>query len=501
MNTSAYSYSFITRSSKIHFGKYDYSKVNYVKNSIKVIIICPVHGEFLQIPNNHLMGIGCRICGINSTTSSPSDFINKSIKIHNGRYDYSLVNYINNHTKVIIICPVHGEFQQIPSAHLSGQGCKKCASLNNKKLFARSVSDFINESNKIHNGKYDYSKVNYINNKTKVIISCQIHGEFSQKPNAHLQGQGCHKCGIMKVKKSLTASVSDFISQANKIHNNKYDYSLVEYKNTHSKVIITCPVHHAQFSQTPHNHLQKHGCPKCAMEFKKKILSSTQKEFIEKACQIHKNKYTYDKTEYINSHSKIIISCKIHGNFKITPSHFLIGHGCTKCSNTYRRTNDEFKNDCNIIHDNKYDYSLTDFKSHSKKIIIICHKHGEFMQSPGHHLSGHGCPSCNESKGEKIISSFLKRNKIKYIRQYKLDKCRNKYRLPFDFYLPNYNMCIEYDGEQHFKPIEAFGGKEEFIKIKKRDKIKTDYCFNNKIKLLRISFKDNVNKILENEID
>ena len=179
---------FIKRSKKSHGDKYDYSKVNYIDCYTKVIIICPKHGEFEQLPRFHLEGKGCKKCG-GSEKLTTEEFINKANKIHNNKYDYSKVNYINNSTKVTIICPVHGKFEQISNSHLSGKGCKKCG--GTEKL---TTEEFINKANKIHNNKYDYSKVKLVNVRTKIVIICPVHGIFEQTPNCHLNGNGCKKC-------------------------------------------------------------------------------------------------------------------------------------------------------------------------------------------------------------------------------------------------------------------------------------------------------------------
>ena len=183
---------FIAKAKLVHGDKYDYSKVEYVGALTKVCIICPKHGEFCQEANSHLRGQGCPKCKSKKQTCTTDEFIAKAKKIHGDKYDYSKVNYVNNYTKVCIICHEHGEFWQTPGAHLRGQGCPKCKS----KKQTCTTDEFIAKAKKIHGDKYDYSKVEYVNRKTKVCIICPKHGEFWQTPSAHLRGQGCPKCGI-----------------------------------------------------------------------------------------------------------------------------------------------------------------------------------------------------------------------------------------------------------------------------------------------------------------
>ncbi len=189
-------------------------------------------------------------------------FIAKAREIHGNKYDYSKVEYINNHTKICIICPQHGEFWQRPNSHLDGCGCKLCGinkSASNRTL---QTEEFIRKAKEIHGNKYDYSKVEYINAKNKVCIICPQHGEFWQAPFNHLNSNGCGKCGRIEYAKNHNKGVENFITDSKKVHGNKYDYSKVEYINATTKVCIICP-EHGEFWQRPMEHLNGCGCPKC----------------------------------------------------------------------------------------------------------------------------------------------------------------------------------------------------------------------------------------------
>ena len=189
-------------------------------------------------------------------------FIQKANEIHNNKYDYSLVNNtFACKDKLKIICPIHGMFEQRYDAHITGQGCGKCSKsiLSNKEIF-------INEANIIHNNKYDYSLVNYINCKTKVKIICPIHEVFEITPDNHLSGHGCKKCSIDKISKTkIEISDLNFIDKANIVHNNKYDYSLINYVGSKTKIKIICPIH-GIFEETPNDHLCGKGCCKCGQQ-------------------------------------------------------------------------------------------------------------------------------------------------------------------------------------------------------------------------------------------
>lgn len=259
-------------------------------------------------------------------------FIIKAREIHGNKYDYSLANYLNNKSKIKIICPTHGEFIQTPNAHLNKQGCPSCGKDKSITERAKTTEQFIQEAKQVHGDKYDYSLVNYKNHCSKIKIICPIHGAFEQIPNSHIQGFGCQKCGLKKTTKLKTLTKEQFIQKAKEL-NNSYDYSLVEYINNSTKVKIICK-EHGVFEITPNNLLSKHGCQKCKTEKIKKYLSSTTKQFVKKAEKIYGNKYDYSLVEYINAHTAVKIICKEHGVFEITPNNHLNCRGCPSCTSS-----------------------------------------------------------------------------------------------------------------------------------------------------------------------
>ena len=267
---------FIDRAKLVHGGKYDYSKINYLTIKDKVKIICKIHGEFEQTPESHFRGSGCHLCaneGIRiSLTKNKESFIIDAIKKHGDKYDYSNVEYINGKTKVKIICSIHGEFEQTPNTHLGGCGCSKCGkdSTSNSKLYT--LNEILIKAIEKHGDKYDYSLVNYIGINNKIKIICPEHGEFEQTPAGHIQGHGCLNCGIYKRTNNITKDINNFINESNLIHDNKYDYSLVNYINCKTDIKIIC-FDHGIFERTPDNHLLGVGCPKCTS-----IMSKPERE-------------------------------------------------------------------------------------------------------------------------------------------------------------------------------------------------------------------------------
>jgi hypothetical protein len=282
-------------------------------------------------------------------------------------------------------------------------------------------------------------------------------------------------------------NTEEFIKKAKKVHGDKYDYSKVNYINSNTKVCIICPIH-GEFWQRPNNHLNGCGCSKCT-KFRNKY---TTEEWIEYAKSIHGNKYDYSKVIYKTSKDNVIIICPEHGEFNIRPDNHNHGEGCPVCryiksSNGIRKNIDEFISQCKKVHGNKYDYSKVEYKNNKTKVCIVCPKHGEFWQTPDNHLSGKGCPRCSQSKLEESTKEFLIENDIPFEEQKSFEWLKFKSPMRLDFYLPQYNVAIECQGIQHFKPLEHFGGNEAFEYSIEKDKKKASLCAENGIKLMYFS--------------
>ena len=305
-------------------------------------------------------------------------------------------------------------------------------------------------------------------------------------------------------------TLEEFIEDAKKVHGNKYDYSKVKYIDARTKVCIICP-EHGEFWQTPRNHITcGDDCPECAkIKYSEKRFLGKE-EFIQRAKEVHKNKYDYLKVEYKNSLTKVCIICPEHGEFWQTPATHLKGIGCPKCgkltaATSHRLTTDEFIQRAKEIHGNKYDYSKTEYKSMKEPVCIICPEHGEFLQVAHTHLTNHGCPKCSSSRLEIIIKDTLEKSNIQYVHQCKFDWLKDINHLTVDFYLPEYNVVIECQGLQHFRPCD-FGSKKRdknklYESILKHDKIKFEECKKHNIDVLYFS-NLNINypySVFENE--
>lgn len=381
------------------------------------------------------------------------EFITSANIKHGGKYDYRDVEYINSQTGVSIICKIHGKFIQTPYAHLHSTGCPKCSG---KVL--KTKDTFINDANVVHGNKYSYDKIVYTNSKTKVTITCNVHGDFDMSPNTHLRGASCPKC-----TKKYSPTTEEFISASKQIHGNLYEYSEVKYVSTKTEVKIFCNKHKEYFYQIPYYHLRSIGCPKC-----KNLKHSKYPEFKKTANSKYNSKYNYDDIEYLNMTSKMKIYCNTHKvyffqtpeshlnspgcpdcieikiskkdllkqerflkklnilkrrcgkkysihfdeirdfdtpiscecnkhklTFIKTPNNLMKKDGCPKCNYPRKITTEEFIRRCDLLHpNNEYDYTNTVYKNTKTDVTILCKLHGYWTTKADNILGGCGCPTC-----------------------------------------------------------------------------------------------------------
>lgn len=237
-----------------------------------------------------------------------------------------------------------------------------------------------------HGDLFDYSLVDYVGTSTKVTIICRKHGAFDQLAGAHKRGQGCAKCMYDGKRKSLDEALQKFRS----VHGDRYDYSLVRYKNVDAKVRIVC-AEHGTFLQSPYVHESGSGCPKCVGRHK------TQNEVIDLFRLAHGDRYDYSKVDFTKVNDKVEIVCSEHGSFLQSPQNHASGNGCVKCAGIYQYSTSEIVSKFKSVHGDNYKYGLVDYVNTGTKVSIICFKHGVFEQAPHSHLSGAGCPNCASS--------------------------------------------------------------------------------------------------------
>lgn len=365
---------------------------------------------------------------------SQEEVLQRIREVHGDHYDLSNVVYVNKRTKIKLTCNKHGSFLTSLDQVLRGQGCPACGKAGAAKKRRVSFQEFEQEANKIH-GVFEYDESSYTKISATIRIKCNLHGWFEQLADAHIrQRQGCPKCGRISQTSKRKMSREEFVSRAQEIHNTShYDYTKVNYKNNRTKVEIRCPKHGAFFS-SPDNHLQGSGCPNCGIE------------------KVHEGQMK-DLESFISD------SIKVHGS--------------------------------------KYDYSLVKYSGGKRTVQIICPKHGQFKQTPNAHQSGSGCPNCNTSKGEDKVKRILQNLDISFKQQQTFKKLIDKRKLKCDFFLPDFNLVIEFNGRQHYEPVNRFGGKNGLVETQRRDQIKRDYLEKNNIDLLEIHYLD---KDIENTI-
>ena len=346
------------------------------------------------------------------------------------------------------------------------------------------LEKLIEKAKKIHGNKYNYSKSDAPTCKDKAIFICPIHGEFEQTWDNHINGRsGCPRCA-----KCHKYTNEEWIEEVSKKHNNKYDYSKTHYTKAKDKVVVICHEkdefgdEHGEFEIRAGNHMAGIGCPKCAKKYK-----PTTEEWIKKAKKVHGEKYIYDKVEYTLSNKKVLITCPIHGDFWQEATSHLSGVGCPKCNGGVELTTEEYIHKLKQVHGDKYDYSKVNYINAKEKIDIICPRHGIFKQLPYQHLKGQGCPKCKSSKLENILMNLFRKNNIVYTYQYKITGDK---QLSCDFFLNNYHMVIECQGEQHFIPTSFDNDKSEekckenYEKVLAYDKLKYDMCINNDLDII-----------------
>lgn len=351
------------------------------------------------------------------------------------------------------------------------------------------TSEFVVKAIAVHGNRYSYDQSVYLGKSVKVVIICSKHGCFKQTPDGHLQGRGCPKCGRETCESAIRSTTNEFIEKAIIIYGDRYGYDKSIYVNRNTNVIITCR-EHGDFEQTPSTHLRGPcGCPKCARIVVENSRRSNIDKFIEKAIAIYGGKYTYDKSVYVNATTKIVIVCKEHGDFEQVPDSHLHGHGCPKCGGCYQLTTKDFIDKARIIHGNKYSYDKSIYINANTKLIITCPKHGDFKQTPDcHNNSTNGCPKCVSSISyisSRWLDSLGVPDDVKHREVKKLIPGRN-FRV--DGFIPDTKTVYEFYGDDvHGNPLlcnpdnkNRFGitYRDAYQKTIDREKIFKDAGFN-----------------------
>jgi protein-arginine kinase activator protein McsA len=365
-----------------------------------------------------------------------------------------------------------------------------------KKTLEETIADF----RKVHGDRYDYSKVDYVNANTKVLIICPVHGVFWQIPSDHKIGRGCSQCGIVSRTQTRTLTTQQIIEDFQKVHGDRYDYSKVNYVNAHAKVLIICP-EHGEFTQKPNHHKKGHGCPECGSISGTKSNTLTTQQVIKDFQKVHGDRYDYSKVDYKNTKTKVTIICQEHGVFLQRPADHKKGDGCPKCSAVWKKenkqrkkTNKQILHEFRKVHGDRYDYSKVEYVSAHVKVLIICPEHGVFWQTASSHKKGRGCPECgnnqiSEPLFRECLETFMSRFGKFEFPNTRPDWLRNPetgYKLELDCYNEELGLAFELQGGQHYKPIKCWGGEKEFVRTIRRDVHKRTECSKHGVELFRI---------------
>ena len=398
--------------------------------------------------------------------------------------------YKGSNIKIMHHCLLHDVYWLItPIGALNGNGCEKCRKEKFHKKYVKSTKQYVNELKKINKNLEVIGE--YIDAKTKITHHCLIHNiYFEQSPNNALNGKyGCKLCLKRKRQDAMAMSNEEYIKRVKEISPN---ISVVgKYVNMKTKILHRCNIHNLEWVVSPEKILNGCGCAKCGKEKYHKSRAKTTKEYIEEVKRINNNIEVLG--EYISNRTPILHKCNIHNiEWNIAPYSILQGQGCYKCRNEKiaekkQKTHEQYVEELKNINPNII--AVENYIDASTPILHKClFDQCEWKARPANILFGAGCPQCNESNGERKIRLWLERNNITYEVQKKFDNCCDINPLPFDFYLPEHNISIEFDGKQHFEPIEYFGGQEKFEIQRKHDKIKDNFCKENGIFLLRIPY-------------
>lgn len=341
---------------------------------------------------------------------------------------------------------------------------------------------------------FDLSIEPYINMKTKIKHKCKQGHIYEQIPSKHLQGQGCPSCSeyhVMIKKRKIPKQYY------NECKEKGLDLPVEDYINNKTKIKHKCNKCGNIYGQTPSNHLQGQGCPKCGI---KKAINSrtgkTKKKTPEEYYNECKSKgYDLPIENYVKDNTKIKHRCNKGHIYKQIPSDHLQGRGCPICYGKKKKTSEEYYQECKS---KGLDLPIEDYKGAKIKIKHTCGKEHLYLQTPDMHSGKHqGCPICNESHGEKYTRNYLDKNNIKYIPQKRFHDLKDKTYLSYDFCLPDYNILIEYQGIQHYDISEYFGGKEQFNRQKLHDNLKRKYAKENGYKLLELKYTLNTQELVD----
>ena len=470
----------VARAKAKYGNKFDYSESEYLNGMAPILIRCKKHDlKFRVIAGNFInknTNCHCPIC-------LAEEKANQLIR----------TAYKSNEKDVRIASDI---IKGIKQGVLTASGQRRHV-LNTKIDYTQR---FIEKAKMIYGDKYDYSKVIYKNREEKVTIICKVHGEFQITPRAFVSGDhgrfhGCPVCEGLNVPSSY--SKEQFIEDMYRIYGKKLKFNFNEYTRKSGTVTAICPKH-GEIKHPAAYWLSGKGCEYCNGKF-------FPKDFVKLAKKVHGDRYDYSKTEIPKStQSKVTIICPEHGEFKQFVWLHLSGCKCPACAGFPNRLTKEERGELFIQkakerYGNKFDYSNVNYVNNDTTVEIYCNEHYvSCMTTPDTHIRGGSCPMCARSEGEALIYGFLSNHSIRFYTQYRFEHdnpmCKRAY-LNADFYLPDYNLVIEFNGIQHYETTPFFNNKEWTLEDQQiRDATLVDVLQRQGIRLLVIKY-DDINRI------
>jgi Zn ribbon nucleic-acid-binding protein len=457
---------------------YDYSQIDYVNSKTKLIVIDNNYKTtHLITPDSLMNGVKCSI----KNAVDKSDYIiQRFIEVHGDKYNYSEVNYKKEQVKVKIICSIHGSFSQIAKSHISGSGCPRC------KGKGLSLEEVINQLEEVHNGKYDYSKLEFKSQRDKGIIICSEHGEFEQSISKHKAGDGCPKCS------GFNKTTDEFIIESRRKFGDKFDYSRARYVNATKMIEFRCIEHDYTFFQTSNNHLNSdYPCEYCEREYKKSLYSMGLNEFKQRMIAAHGDVFSFENTRYVNQKTKIKIQCrKCNSPISSYPQTLINGVGCGTCYELKKRQ--EYSAE-KLKEINKYVKKLggkclsNNYENNMTNLQFECKKGHVFMESWAD--VKYSMRWCKECAPNRLIGETLTRMILEHLLGYQMPSSyiKSMQGLQLDGYNSKHNVAFEYQGYQHYTKGSFFHtSKKDFKAQQTRDTTKKLLCKENGITLIEI---------------
>jgi len=407
----------------------------------------------------------------------------------NGEYTV-LGKYINSYTKILVKHSCGYEYNVRVNDLLNGSGCPECC----RKKRTKTTQQFVNEVKELWKDEFVVLG-KYTGGMNKILVKHSCGHEYSTTPCNLLASYGCPKCAG-NIKKTQI----EFVNEVKEKYGDEFTV-LGTYSGAINKILVKHSCGH-KYKVPPIALLSGNGCPKCSNCYRR-----SEEEFVNEIKDVWKDEYEI-LGKYINSHTKILVKHFCGYEYNATPIGLLSGRGCSKCGGNYKPTTEEFKQRIYEMYSAEYEI-LGEYTNSITKILVKHCCQNQYFVTPTDLLSGKGCPKCcrKQSKGEKAVEKHLKLLELDFEAEYKFDDCRNKNKLPFDFALikdEEVISLIEFDGEQHYHPVNFGGISMERAEINLKttqynDLIKTNYCKENRIPLLRIKYSNlkNISKIID----